>query len=516
MPNLETLELEKFNIPDGFFLALKTSASEARLELIRHYGKLDISAAASEAYAKSICTMPNLETLELEEFKIADGFFLALKTSASEARLELIRHYGKLDISAAASEAYAKSICTMPNLETLELEKFNIPDGFFLALKTSASEARLELIRHYGKLDISAAASEAYAKSICTMPNLETLELEKFNIPDGFFLALKTSASEARLESIKHSGGLDISPAASEAYAKSICTMPNLKTLELEEVNIADGFFLALKTSASEARLESIRHCGGPFISAAALQAYAQSISTMPNLRDLELKNVIIADNISVCLTTSTLTIGGGTSKTPLYSTSQFLSLCQHEGSDISAATWQALVQFICAVSHLLSLERAYIGHHQHQASPFLSGVKRRSKKELSMELATISIVGSRALAEIICTMPNLRTLELEDARITDDFYLTLAELASRTKIQRLVLSGMSISTICWCDKGAPVVDTSQDTVCQGLGHAQNFFTGGSRGVVGRGTRRTPIGDPNRQHIASNSNTGISQYPLVL
>ncbi|XP_071493226.1 uncharacterized protein [Diadema antillarum] len=168
----------------------------------------------------------------------------------------------------------------------------------------------LELIGHSGGLDISAAASEAYAKSICTMPNLKTLELEEVNIPDGFFLALKTSASEARLELIRHSGGLDISAAASEAYAKSICTMPNLKTLELEEVNIADGFFLALKTSASEARLESIRHCGGPSISAAALQAYAQSISTMRNLRDLELENVIIADNISVSLTTSASTFG--------------------------------------------------------------------------------------------------------------------------------------------------------------------------------------------------------------
>ncbi|XP_072175797.1 uncharacterized protein [Diadema setosum] len=372
MPNLKTLELKEVNIPDGFFLALKTSASEARLELIKHYGRLDISAAASEAYAKSICTMPNLKTLELKEVNIPDGFFLALKTSASEARLESIKHSGGLDISAAASEAYAKSICTMPNLKTLELKKVNIPDGFFLALKTSASEARLESIKHSGGLDISATTSEAYVKGICTMPNLKTLELENVNIADGFFLALKTSASEARLESIKHSGGLDISATASEAYAKSICTMPNLKTLELENVNIADGFFLALKTSASEARLESIIHFGGPSISTAALQAYAQSISTMPNLRDLKLRNVIKADDIYISLTTSPSTFG----------------------------LWG-----------------------------------------LSMKLATNSIVGSRALADIVCTMPNLRTLELNDARITDDFYLTLAELASRTRYHGRLLT---------------------------------------------------------------------------
>ncbi|XP_071486471.1 uncharacterized protein [Diadema antillarum] len=199
--------------------------------------------------------MPNLKTLELEEVSLPEGFFLALKIPASEARLESIKHYGGLDISAAASEEYAKSICTMPNLKTLELGEVNLPEGFFLALKTSASEARLESIKHSGGLDISAAASEAYAKSICTMPNLKTLELQNVNIDDGFFLALKTSASEARLESIKHSGRLDISAAASEAYAKSICTMPNLKTLQLREVSLPEGFFLALKTSASEARV---------------------------------------------------------------------------------------------------------------------------------------------------------------------------------------------------------------------------------------------------------------------
>ncbi|XP_071486473.1 uncharacterized protein [Diadema antillarum] len=380
--------------------------------------------------------MPNLKTLELGEVSLPEGFFLALKTSASEARLESIKHSGGLDISAAASEAYAKSICTMPNLKTLELEEVSLPEGFFLALKILASEARLELIKYSGGLDISAAASEAYAKSICTMPNLKTLELGEVSLPEGFFLALKTSASEARLELIKHSGGLDISAAASEAYAKSICTMPNLKTLELENVNIADGFFLALKTSASEARLESIEHCGGPSISAAALQAYAQSISTMPNLRTLELKNVIIADNISVSLTTSASTFGLWTWESPLYGhdgSAQVLSLCQHEGSDISAATWQALVQFICAVSHLLTLERAYIGHHQAYSSP-----SRVEQRALSIELSATSVVGSRALAEIICTMPILKTLELADARITDDFYLALAESASGARLESL------------------------------------------------------------------------------
>ncbi|XP_071481943.1 uncharacterized protein [Diadema antillarum] len=423
MPNLKTLELEGVNIADGFFLALKTSASEARLGLIRHSGGPDISAAGSEAYAKSICTMPNLKTLELEGVNIADGFFLALKTSASEARLELIKHSGGPDISAAASEAYAKSICTMPNLNTLVLRADNIPDGFFLALKTSASEARLELIKHYGRLDISAAASEAYVKSICTMPNLRTLELQDVNIADGFFLALETSASEARLESIKHSGGPDISAAASEAYAKSICTMPNLKTLELEEVNIAHGFFLALKTSASEARLELIRHYGRLGISAAASEAYAKSICTMPNLKTLELEEVNIADGFFLALKTS--------------ASEARLELMKHYGRlDISAAASEAYVKSICTMPNLWTLELEEVNI----ADGFFLALKT-SASEARLELIRhygefdISAAASEAYAKSICTMPNLETLELEEFKIADGFFLALKTSASEARV---------------------------------------------------------------------------------
>ncbi|XP_071482531.1 uncharacterized protein, partial [Diadema antillarum] len=169
--------------------------------------------------------------------------------------LQSIHHEGGPDISPAASEAYAKSICTMPNLQRLKLLNVKIADDFFLALCTSAAGAKLQSIEHWEGPDMSPAASEAYAKSICTMPNLQTLELHNVKIADDFFLALCTSAAGAKLQSIEHWEGPDMSPAASEAYAKSICTMPNLQTLELHDVKIADDFFLALCTSAAGAKV---------------------------------------------------------------------------------------------------------------------------------------------------------------------------------------------------------------------------------------------------------------------
>ncbi|XP_072163224.1 uncharacterized protein [Diadema setosum] len=147
----------------------------------------------------------------------------------------------------------------MPNLKTLELRDVRIADEFFAALAESASGARLESIEHIRGRNISADASQAYATSICAMPNLKTLELTDVRIADEFFAALAESASGARFESGTHRcGGPSISADASQAYATSICTMPNLKTLELRDVKIADEFFAALAESAKEARVSHI------------------------------------------------------------------------------------------------------------------------------------------------------------------------------------------------------------------------------------------------------------------
>ncbi|XP_072175273.1 uncharacterized protein [Diadema setosum] len=94
------------------------------------------------------------------------------------------------------------------------------------------------------------------------MPNLQRLKLYDVKIADDFFLALCTSAAGSKLQSIAHWKGPDISPAASEAYAKSICTMPNLQRLNLDNVKIADDFFLALCTSAAGSKIQRMELLG--------------------------------------------------------------------------------------------------------------------------------------------------------------------------------------------------------------------------------------------------------------
>ncbi|XP_072175274.1 uncharacterized protein [Diadema setosum] len=119
------------------------------------------------------------------------------------------------------------------------------------------------------------------------MPNLETLELFDVKIADDFFLGLDTSAAGAKLKSITHRAGPDISPAASKAYAKSICTMPNLETLELFDVKIADDFFLGLDTSAAGAKIQRMELLGAS-MSASILH----SVLHLPCLSSLTVRDV--------------------------------------------------------------------------------------------------------------------------------------------------------------------------------------------------------------------------------
>ncbi|XP_071478637.1 NLR family CARD domain-containing protein 4-like, partial [Diadema antillarum] len=212
------------------------------------------TAIAARNAGRGICLLSNLTSLDLTTIQLHEDFFTGMSSMASQSKLESISHGGGPDLSAAASQAYAKSICTMPNLKALRLFDVSIADNFFISLAESAPGARLESISHGEGPDISATAAQAYAKSICTMPNLQSLELHSIGFADDFFLTLAASASGARLESIRHNKGPELSTSASMAYAKSVCTMPNLQTLKLDDVGTTDDFYLTLADLASGAK----------------------------------------------------------------------------------------------------------------------------------------------------------------------------------------------------------------------------------------------------------------------
>ncbi|XP_071480529.1 uncharacterized protein [Diadema antillarum] len=146
--------------------------------------------------------MPNLQRLKLYDVKIADDFFLALCTSAAGSKLQSIEHWVGPDISPAASEAYAKSICTMPNLQTLELHRVEIADDFFLALDTSAAGAKIQRMELLG-----ASMSASILHSVLHLPCLSSL-----TVRDAYRNKISMSRLGSNKEKAENESGLVRSP----------------------------------------------------------------------------------------------------------------------------------------------------------------------------------------------------------------------------------------------------------------------------------------------------------------
>ncbi|XP_072163210.1 uncharacterized protein [Diadema setosum] len=131
------------------------------------------------------------------------------------------------------------------------------------------------------------SVSLAAGRGINFPSNLTSLEMENAMLDDDFFTAMFFFAPQSQLESIRHIGGPGISASASEAYAKSICTMPNLKNLRLNNVAMADTFFATLAASASGARVERMELC-----EASMSASILYSISRLPCLKSLSVQRV--------------------------------------------------------------------------------------------------------------------------------------------------------------------------------------------------------------------------------
>ncbi|XP_072180905.1 uncharacterized protein [Diadema setosum] len=423
MPNLQTLDLDNANLEDNFFFTLAASASESKLHTIRHANGTITSDDACKNYARSICTMPNLQTLEIDNLIIADSFFSTLVALAPESKLQTIRHANGT-ITSYASKDYGMSICTMPNLQTLELDNLNLADSFFLTLVASATESKLQSIRHANGCVTAYMVSINYARTICTMPSLHTLELDNLIVADSFYSTLVASASESKIRSIRHANVSINSTRASEDYARSICIMPNLQTLELDNLIPADSFFATLVASASESKLQSIRHANGTITSEGACKDYARSICTMPNLQTLELNNLIPAESFFSILVASA-------------SQSKLQSIRHANGSINSARASEDYARSICTMPNLQTLEL----DNFIPANSFFSSLVAHTNGTITSEGACIDYARS------ICNMPNLQTLELNNQIPADRFFLTFVSSASQSKLQSIRHANGSINS---------------------------------------------------------------------
>ncbi|XP_072163169.1 uncharacterized protein [Diadema setosum] len=108
--------------------------------------------------------------------------------------------------------------------------------------------------RRLDQPEVTNVRSDAHAsfRDTDVLANLKTLKLHNVRLDEDFFTAMATLGPQSNLESIRlclweSSKANGISAAASNAYPRSICAMSKLQILELRSADgLADDFFLTL------------------------------------------------------------------------------------------------------------------------------------------------------------------------------------------------------------------------------------------------------------------------------
>ena len=73
-------------------------------------------------------------------------------------------------------------------------------------------------------------------------------------ILDKTIHSIQPVISHLQIEELKHDTA-DLGSAASSHYARSLCSMPNLRSLYLDDVKLSDEFYSTMATEASKSKV---------------------------------------------------------------------------------------------------------------------------------------------------------------------------------------------------------------------------------------------------------------------
>ena len=85
-------------------------------------------------------------------------------------------------------------------------------------------------------------------------------------IPDNTIHSIQPVLSHYQIEKLKHKTA-DLGPAASSYYAKGLCSMQNLRSLNLDSSELSDEFYSTMATNASRSKVYQTRFQFNGFLS---------------------------------------------------------------------------------------------------------------------------------------------------------------------------------------------------------------------------------------------------------
>ncbi|XP_030838420.1 NLR family CARD domain-containing protein 3-like [Strongylocentrotus purpuratus] len=258
----------------ALFFTLEPIGKEVIEELQHKHA--DLGSAASSHYARGLCSMPKLRSLYLYWVKMSDEFYSTMATDASKSKVEELTHE-TADLGSAASSHYARGLCSMPNLRSLNLDEVTLSDEFYSTMADEASKSKIEQLKHTDEdLNLGSAASSHYARGLCSMPNLRSLDLDGVGLSDEFYSTMADEASKSKIEQLKHHDAY-LGSAASSHYARGLCSMPNLRSLNLDSAGLSDEFYSTMAREASKSKTRQIT-------SVDELSVYGKHVTSLWNL----------------------------------------------------------------------------------------------------------------------------------------------------------------------------------------------------------------------------------------
>ncbi|XP_030842491.1 uncharacterized protein LOC100889211 [Strongylocentrotus purpuratus] len=419
MPNLRSLKLADVKLNDKFYSSMASDASKSKIETLRHRDA-DLGSAASSHYARGLCSMPNLRSLELDCVKLSDEFYSTMASEASRSKIEELEHR-TADLEPAASSHYARGLCFMPNLRSLNLFSVKLSDKFYSTMASEASRSKIEKLKHK-TADLGSHASSHYARGLCSMPNLRSLGLNIVKLSDEFYSTMATEASRSKIEELSHKTA-DLGPAASSHYARGLCFMPNLRSLNLNHVKLSDEFYSTMATDALRSKIEKLKHHSAD-VGSAASSYYARGLCFMPNLRSLNLSSVRLSDEFF-----STMATEAPKSK---------IEELTHDTAKLGSAASSHFARGLCSMPNLQSLYLDDVKLSDEFYSTISTEASRSKIEKLKHKTADLGPAASSHYAKGLCFMQNLRSLFLDDVKLSDEFYSTISTEASRSKIEKL------------------------------------------------------------------------------
>eukprot|EP00057_Strongylocentrotus_purpuratus_P016939 XP_011671413.1 PREDICTED: uncharacterized protein LOC105441717 [Strongylocentrotus purpuratus] len=204
----------------------------------------------SHDVAKIICSVPSLKDVTLTFAAFHSDFYeiLAKEGNKSTVQIVLLQNVGCP--TSASSQHLAEALCSMPNLNDLQLRGKDFQEEFYSTLNAKASTLQVQYVTLEDVRCPTSASTHYLVDALCSMPNLTKLRLSQKDFLEEFYSTLNSKAPTLQVENLFLYDVEFPTPTSSQNLAESLCTMPNLNDLTFAEMELAEEFCSTLKLKA--------------------------------------------------------------------------------------------------------------------------------------------------------------------------------------------------------------------------------------------------------------------------